>query len=205
MDDGLSEIFPRNSEYAFSKPMNGADIRKLVSVVNKREENIQSFSRKLQAIAGDMLMEVALQGCDLNKLRKSWPERKWKGAFPEQIKIPYVTARKYMLLADHWDRLKLDQCKSLSQCQALITADRHCDQKAIAQEHRKRWPAFQEALNCASRFVMESPSVGLRVELVTFGSKEPRGRGTKPLPVRSRGVSASWRRARRERRSWKTL
>ena len=52
---------------------------------------------------------------------------------------------------------------------------------------------------------MESPSIGLRVAIVNSRSKEPRGCWTMPLPVRSRGVAAPWRRARRERRSLKTL
>src|SRR6516162_6117076 len=57
----------------------------------------------------------------------------------------------------------------------------------------------------ASRFVMESPSIGLRVAIVNSRSKEPRGCWAMPLPVRSRGVAAPFRRARRERRSLKTL
>jgi hypothetical protein len=142
--------------------MNGAEIKELIRSVNKRQDGIEEFSKKLQTIAGDMLIEVALCGMDLQKLHDSWPPQKWKSAFPKTIKMPYTTACRYIRIAANFDKLKLDRCKSLTECEQLITADRHCEKNGIPAECRDAFPPYLAVIKIGEQFVARLDQLTLK-------------------------------------------
>jgi len=131
--------------------MNAIALRDLVSVVNKRETDIQEFRQRIKAICGDMLMECALQGVDLAKLRANWVGE-WQKAFPNIIKMNYGMAAKYIRLSENFDRLGLEKANSLAECEKLIAAERDAKRDHVPDSLKKAWPKYLECLKSVTAF-----------------------------------------------------
>ena len=129
--------------------MNAIELTDTIRSANDRQEVIEKLEALAKTKTCEFILEVALQGKELLRIKEGTEHGKWIALFEVgKLKMSYDKAKRYMRVATKWTKNPaLHQAQSLREAIALS-----CDEKKPGTKPTRRWPGWYELAREGDKF-----------------------------------------------------